>query len=65
MTGDVKRVTSELKLIANSFHGSDTVDPQLLPDLPDMDINGAVTHNYIIAPDLVQDFVPKENPSGF
>ena len=44
---------THLKLIPNTFYGSDAVDVEFLPDLADVHINGAVAHDHFGAPDLV------------
>lgn len=43
---------SQLEFISYSFHCGDAINSQLLTDLADMDINGAVADNHIVAPNL-------------
>lgn len=43
----------EVKLISNPFYGSDTIHVELLPDLPDVHINGTVANNHFVSPNAV------------
>ena len=52
-----KRAKLQFKLIANTYHRSDTIEVEFLPDLADMHIDGAIAHNYFGASNLVQYFV--------
>ena len=51
----------KIKLVSYALHGRDTVNAQFLPYFPDMHINGTVTNDHFISPNLVQDLVPQEN----
>lgn len=49
--------TSDVKFISHPFYGSDAVHAELLTDLPDMHVDGAVPHNDVIPPNLVENFI--------
>ena len=53
----------KIKLVSHALYGGDTVNTQFLSYFPDMNINGTVTNDHFISPDLVQDLVSKENSS--
>ena len=64
-TAGVQRRYLQLKLVTHSFYGGDTINSQLLSDLPDMYINRSITNDYIITPNLVEDFVSEKNTARF
>ena len=49
---------SEIKFISYSFYGCNAVQSQLLADLTDMYVDGPVSYDDLIAPNLVQDLIP-------
>src|SRR5579863_7458461 len=57
------RQRSEIKLIPHPFYGGDAIQPQFLPDLADMDVDGAVADDDLVAPDLVEDLVAQKDPT--
>lgn len=42
----------QLKLITHAFYSGNAIDAQFLPDFTDVDINGAVAYNHVVAPNL-------------
>src|SRR5436190_23273240 len=49
--------SSELEFISHSFYRGYAIDAKFLTDLSNMYIDGAVTNDYIIAPNLAQDLI--------
>src|SRR5690606_7249601 len=54
-----------LKLIPHPFHRPDKILFEFLPDLPNVHIHRSVTYNYLIPPNLVQNFIPEKYSSRF
>ncbi len=52
-----------LKFVPHPLNGSDAVNAQLLSNLSDMDIDGAIAYDHFVAPHLVEDLVAQENPT--
>ena len=52
------------QIYIHSFHGSDAIDAEFLPDLADMHIDRAITNNYVIAPNLAEDFISQKTRPG-
>lgn len=55
----------KLKFISHSLHGGYTINPNFLSDFSDMNIDGSIAYDHIIASDLVQNFISKKYPSRF
>jgi hypothetical protein len=55
----------QVKFITYAFYGGNAINPNLLPDLPDMHVNGAVAYDHIVPPYLAQDLITQEHPAGF
>ena len=58
------KLSLQFKFIPYAFHSGDAINAQLLPDLPDMHVNGPVSHNHFIPPHLVEDLIAEENAAG-
>ena len=54
----------QLEFIPYSFYRGYAIDAEFLTDLPDMNIDGAITNDHIIAPNLAQDLIAQENATG-
>jgi hypothetical protein len=54
----------QIKLITYAFNRSNAINAELLTYFPDMDIDGAVSHDHIVAPNMIEDLIPEEYASG-
>ena len=55
----------KLEFIAYALYSGYTVYSQLLSNLSDMHVNGPVTYDHFVSPDLVEYFISKEYTPGF
>ena len=53
------------EFITDSFDGSNMVVSNLTADLPDVHIHGPLTYMGVVAPDVIEDLIPAEQPIWF